>query len=196
MSDSTVYPNVQFVARPIIHSRRNQGRFRVENGSPTGPELLSDEYWQRAFPHSGTVLRRPARSTSPRSLMASLSRTTAASSTTAPRHDRRIAVNIVEVVGAPMPASVTSGFRRGTDIVRALAWAQRPCVSDGHTWTPRRIRSPVERVLEILYASKCPRLCSRSVTCGTQNIAERPHRGHPVDGISREISASGGCYGP
>jgi 4-hydroxymandelate oxidase len=59
---------------------------------------------------------------------------------------------IVEVVGARMPLLVDSGFRRGTDIVKALAMgAQAVCIGRPYLWGLGAFGQPgVERVLEIL----------------------------------------------
>ena len=59
---------------------------------------------------------------------------------------------IVEVVGARMPVLVDSGFRRGTDIVKALAMgAQAVCIGRPYLWGLGAFGQPgVERVLEIL----------------------------------------------
>ena len=95
-----------------------------------------------------------------------------------------------------MPALVESSFRRGTDILKYHGRIGR--VLDGHIWSLGASNQPgVERVLEIL------RVAALAVTqqvgdlpAAPKNIAERRDRDHPVDGISREVSASGGCYGP
>jgi isopentenyl diphosphate isomerase/L-lactate dehydrogenase-like FMN-dependent dehydrogenase len=59
---------------------------------------------------------------------------------------------IVEVVAARMPVLVDSGFRRGTDIVKALAMgAQAVCIGRPYLWGLGAFGQPgVERVLEIL----------------------------------------------
>ena len=59
---------------------------------------------------------------------------------------------IIEVVGARMPVLVDSGFRRGTDIVKALAMgAQAVCIGRSYLWGLGAFGQPgVERVLEIL----------------------------------------------
>jgi 4-hydroxymandelate oxidase len=59
---------------------------------------------------------------------------------------------IIEVVGGRMPVLVDSGFRRGTDIIKALAMgAQAVCVGRPYLWGLGAFGQPgVERVLEIL----------------------------------------------
>jgi isopentenyl diphosphate isomerase/L-lactate dehydrogenase-like FMN-dependent dehydrogenase len=59
---------------------------------------------------------------------------------------------IVEAVGGRMPVLVDSGFRRGTDIVKALALgAQAVCIGRPYLWGLGAFGQPgVERVLEIL----------------------------------------------
>jgi isopentenyl diphosphate isomerase/L-lactate dehydrogenase-like FMN-dependent dehydrogenase len=59
---------------------------------------------------------------------------------------------IVEAVGGRMPVLVDSGFRRGTDIVKALALGARAvCIGRPYLWGLGAFGEPgVERVLEIL----------------------------------------------
>ena len=59
---------------------------------------------------------------------------------------------IVEAVSGRMPVLVDSGFRRGTDIVKALALgAQAVCIGRPYLWGREAFGQPgVERVLEIL----------------------------------------------
>jgi len=59
---------------------------------------------------------------------------------------------IVEAVGGGMPVLIDSGFRRGTDIVKALALGARAvCVGRPYLWGLGAFGQPgVERVLEIL----------------------------------------------
>jgi isopentenyl diphosphate isomerase/L-lactate dehydrogenase-like FMN-dependent dehydrogenase len=61
---------------------------------------------------------------------------------------------ILEAVGSRMPVLVDSGFRRGTDIVKALAMGARAvCIGRPHLWGLGVFGQPgVERVLEILRA--------------------------------------------
>ncbi len=61
---------------------------------------------------------------------------------------------IVEAVGGRMPVLVDSGFRRGTDIVKALALgAQAVCIGRPYLWGLGAFGQPgVERVLDILRA--------------------------------------------
>jgi 4-hydroxymandelate oxidase len=61
---------------------------------------------------------------------------------------------IVEAVGGRMPVLIDSGFRRGTDIVKALAvGAQAVCIGRPYLWGLGAFGQPgVERVLEILRA--------------------------------------------
>jgi len=59
---------------------------------------------------------------------------------------------IIKAVGGRMPVLVDSGFRRGTDIIKALAMgAQAVCVGRPYLWGLAAFGQPgVERVLEIL----------------------------------------------
>lgn len=59
---------------------------------------------------------------------------------------------IIEAVGGRMPVFIDSGFRRGTDIVKALAMgAQGVCVGRPYIWGLGAFGQPgVERVLELL----------------------------------------------
>lgn len=59
---------------------------------------------------------------------------------------------IVEAVGGRIPVLIDSGFRRGTDIVKALALgAQAVCIGRPYLWGLGAFGQPgVERVLEIL----------------------------------------------
>jgi isopentenyl diphosphate isomerase/L-lactate dehydrogenase-like FMN-dependent dehydrogenase len=59
---------------------------------------------------------------------------------------------IIEAVGDRMPVLVDSGFRRGTDIIKALAMgAQAVCIGRPYLWGLGAFGQPgVERVLEIL----------------------------------------------
>ena len=59
---------------------------------------------------------------------------------------------IIEAVGGRMPVLVDSGFRRGTDIVKALAMgATGVCVGRPYIWGLGAFGQPgVERVLELL----------------------------------------------
>jgi len=61
---------------------------------------------------------------------------------------------IVEAVAGRMPVLVDSGFRRGTDIVKALAIGARAvCIGRPYLWGLGAFGQPgVERVLEILRA--------------------------------------------
>jgi 4-hydroxymandelate oxidase len=61
---------------------------------------------------------------------------------------------IIDVVGGRIPVLVDSGFRRGTDIIKALAiGAQAVCVGRPYLWGLGAFGQPgVERVLEILRA--------------------------------------------
>ena len=61
---------------------------------------------------------------------------------------------IVEAVGGRMPVLVDSGFRRGSDIVKALAiGAQAVCIGRPYLWGLGAFGQPgVERVLAILRA--------------------------------------------
>jgi 4-hydroxymandelate oxidase len=59
---------------------------------------------------------------------------------------------IIEAIGGRMPVLVDSGFRRGTDTVKALAMgAQAICIGRPYLWGLGAFGQPgVERVLEIL----------------------------------------------
>ena len=59
---------------------------------------------------------------------------------------------IIEAVGGRMPVLVDSGFRRGTDIIKALAMgAQAVCIGRPYLWGLGAFgQAGVERVLEIL----------------------------------------------
>jgi 4-hydroxymandelate oxidase len=59
---------------------------------------------------------------------------------------------IIEAAGGRMPVLVDSGFRRGTDIIKALAMgAQAVCIGRPYLWGLGAFGQPgVERVLEIL----------------------------------------------
>jgi 4-hydroxymandelate oxidase len=59
---------------------------------------------------------------------------------------------IIEAVGGRIPVLVDSGFRRGTDIIKALAMgAQAVCIGRPYLWGLGAFGQPgVERVLEIL----------------------------------------------
>jgi 4-hydroxymandelate oxidase len=59
---------------------------------------------------------------------------------------------IIEVVGGRMPVLVDSGFRRGTDIIKALAMgAKAVCIGRPYLWGLGAFGQPgVERVLDIL----------------------------------------------
>ena len=61
---------------------------------------------------------------------------------------------IVEAVGGKIPVLIDSGFRRGTDIAKALALgASAVCVGRPYLWGLGAFGQPrVERVLEILRA--------------------------------------------
>ena len=61
---------------------------------------------------------------------------------------------IIEAVGGRMPVLVDSGFRRGTDIIKALALgAQAVCIGRPYLWGLAAFgQLGVERVLEILRA--------------------------------------------
>jgi len=61
---------------------------------------------------------------------------------------------VIEAVGGHMPVLVDSGFRRGTDIIKALALGARAvCIGRSYLWGLAAFGQPgVERVLEILRA--------------------------------------------
>jgi isopentenyl diphosphate isomerase/L-lactate dehydrogenase-like FMN-dependent dehydrogenase len=60
---------------------------------------------------------------------------------------------IIEAVGGRMPVLIDSGFRRGTDIVKALAMgATGVCVGRPYIWGLGAFGQPgIERVLELLH---------------------------------------------
>ena len=95
---------------------------------------------------------------------------------------------IIEAAGDTMPVLVDSGFRRGTDIVKALALGAkgvgigRPCL-----WGLGAFgQEGVERVLELLRAEL--RVAMRQ---SRRTIDPRPHTGH---GASR-LSGGERCVG-
>jgi isopentenyl diphosphate isomerase/L-lactate dehydrogenase-like FMN-dependent dehydrogenase len=77
---------------------------------------------------------------------------------------------IVEAVGGRIPLLVDSGFRRGTDIVKALAiGAQGVCVGRPYLWGLGAFGQPgVERVLEILRTE----LRVAMQQCGVRSLRE------------------------
>ena len=66
--------------------------------------------------------------------------------------DNRGPTEIIEAVGGRMPVLVDSGFRRGTDIIKALAMgAQAVCIGRPYLWGLGAFgQTGIERVLEIL----------------------------------------------
>ena len=78
---------------------------------------------------------------------------------------------IVEAVGGRMPVLIDSGFRRGSDIVKALAiGAQAVCIGRPYLWGLGAFGQPgVERVLEMLRAETAGRdaAARRAVGQGT-----------------------------
>jgi isopentenyl diphosphate isomerase/L-lactate dehydrogenase-like FMN-dependent dehydrogenase len=87
---------------------------------------------------------------------------------------------IIEAVGGRMPVLIDSGFRRGTDIVKALAMgAQGVCVGRPYIWGLGAFGQPgVERVLELLRAEL--RVAMQQV--GAQRQA--PRAGDGAQGIA------------
>ncbi|MBI3372659.1 MAG: alpha-hydroxy-acid oxidizing protein [Betaproteobacteria bacterium] len=77
---------------------------------------------------------------------------------------------IVEAVGGRIPVLVDSGFRRGTDIVKALAiGASAVCVGRPYLWGLGAFGQPgVERVLELLRIE----LRAAMQQCGVKSIRE------------------------
>src|SRR5882724_10420682 len=88
---------------------------------------------------------RPASTRSSSRTMAAASATRAARRSTPSRRSSR-------AVGGGMPVLIDSGFRRGTDIVKALALGARAvCVGRPYLWGLGAFGQPgVERVLDIL----------------------------------------------
>ena len=147
-----------------------------------------------AVPAGGTVLSRPACSTAPRSLMVLLSRTAAASSKTAVvprsthcrnrRNGRRANAGVDE-------QRLSSGhrYRQGPCVGVEAVCIGRPYLD------PRRIRLPVERVLEIL------RVETPTVMEQVGGLPHPKYCGKPRPGPCYRRSQSGdpaseGCYGP
>jgi 4-hydroxymandelate oxidase len=60
--------------------------------------------------------------------------------------------DVIEAVGSRIPVLVDSGFRRGTDVIKALAMgAQAVCIGRPYLWGLGAFGQPgVERVLEII----------------------------------------------
>jgi 4-hydroxymandelate oxidase len=83
-------------------------------------------------------------------------RTTAGRSEDSGRSTIDALPEIIEAVGGRMPVLIDSGFRRGTDIVKALAMgAQGVCVGRPYIWGLGAFGQPgVERVLELLRAER------------------------------------------
>ncbi|HYM04346.1 MAG TPA: alpha-hydroxy acid oxidase [Stellaceae bacterium] len=77
---------------------------------------------------------------------------------------------IAEAVGGRVPVLIDSGFRRGTDIVKALALgAQAVCVGRPYLWGLGAFGQPgVERVLELLRTE----LKTAMQQCGVKNLKE------------------------
>src|SRR6266513_2014103 len=77
---------------------------------------------------------------------------------------------IIEAVGGRLPVLVDSGFRRGTDIVKALALGARAvCVGRPYLWGLGAFGQPgVERVLEILRKE----LQAAMQQCGVRSLRE------------------------
>ena len=64
---------------------------------------------------------------------------------------------IIEAVDGRIPVLVDSGFRRGTDIVKALALGARAvCIGRPYLWGLGAFGQPgVERVLDLLHGRRC-----------------------------------------
>jgi isopentenyl diphosphate isomerase/L-lactate dehydrogenase-like FMN-dependent dehydrogenase len=77
---------------------------------------------------------------------------------------------IVEAVAGRIPVIVDSGFRRGTDIVKALAiGAKAVCVGRPYLWGLGAFGQPgVERVLELLRLE----LTGAMQQCGVKSVKE------------------------
>ena len=77
---------------------------------------------------------------------------------------------VSRVVAGRIPILVDSGFRRGTDVVKALALgAQSICIGRPYLWGLGAFGEPgVERVLEILHTE----LEVAMKQCGVRSIAE------------------------
>ena len=86
---------------------------------------------------------------------------------------------IIQAVGGRLPVLVDSGFRRGTDIVKALAIGARAvCIGRPYLWGLGAFgQQGVERVLEIL----------RTETRATMQQIGAPSIGHLVPGMVRRV---------
>lgn len=77
---------------------------------------------------------------------------------------------ILEAVGGRIPVLVDGGFRRGTDVVKALALgAQAVCVGRPYLWGLGAFGQPgVERVLELMRVE----LQAAMQQCGVKSVKE------------------------
>ena len=77
---------------------------------------------------------------------------------------------VVEVVGGRIPVLVDSGFRRGTDIIKALALGARAvCIGRPYLWGLGAFgQAGVERVLDLMRAE----LEAAMQQCGVRTIQE------------------------
>ena len=87
---------------------------------------------------------------------------------------------VIEAVGGRMTVMVDSGFRRGTDVVKALAMgAQAVCIGRPYLWGLGAFGQPgVERVLEIL------RQETRRHAAGRSAFDQASHAGDGAQGLS------------
>src|SRR5437773_4589948 len=86
---------------------------------------------------------------------------------------------IIEAVGGRMPVLVDSGFRRGSDIVKALCMgAQGVCIGRPYIWGLGAFGQPGSSACSSCCASSCAPSCSRSAR-RQSSISRRPWCGGP-----------------
>jgi 4-hydroxymandelate oxidase len=86
---------------------------------------------------------------------------------------------IIKAVGGRMPVFVDSGFRRGTDIIKALAMgAQAVCIGRPYLWGLGAFGHPVSSASSRSSVRKCAPPCSRS-GCRQSSISLRMSCGEP-----------------
>ena len=129
-------------------------------------------------------------------------RTTAGAWKTASARPSRCCRRSSQAVGGRMPVLVDSGFRRGSDIVKALALgAQAVCIGRPYLWGLGAFGQPgVERVLAILRAETrnamqqlgAPTLLGSGARDGEARLSSTPHRS-PKDSCLTQISSARTC---